>query len=418
MNNVIEIENLYKEYRLGTFGYGTLREDMQSWWAKFRGRPDPNSIIDSNKTTENHSYHNNHILALDNINIQVKRGERLGIIGKNGAGKTTLLKILSRISSPSSGEVKIKGKVASLLAVGAGFHQELSGRENIYLNGAILGLSKRQIAKRLDAIVEFSGVEKFIDTPVKRYSSGMYVRLGFAVAAYLEPDILIVDEVLAVGDHDFQRKCIEKMEDSSKQGRTIIFVSHNMHSVRKLCHNAILLDNGKNIANGPVNDVISKYLKDINPEKPIIELPIQNNISVYTRKLIITDRDKNLTNNIFLNDIFNVRVQFKINQMLPHLIISIGLISNTQIPITTFWSEPSDLNPGDYFVDCIIDLNLAACELSFAIGYSSRGKVVNYQENIGKLRILEISKSKQPYKVPGSGILLNNHRPIIKKSLD
>ena len=308
MNNVIEIENLYKEYRLGTFGYGTLREDMQTLWAKLRGRPDPNSLIESNKITKNHFNHGNHILALDNISMQVKRGDRLGIIGKNGAGKTTLLKILSRISSPSSGEVKIRGKVASLLAVGAGFHQELSGRENIYLNGAILGLNNRQIAKRLDAIVEFSGVEKFIDTPVKRYSSGMYVRLGFAVAAYLEPDILIVDEVLAVGDHDFQRKCIEKMEDSSKQGRTIIFVSHNMHSVRKLCHNAILLDNGKNIADGPVNDVISKYLKDINPEKPIIEFPTQNNVSVYTKKLIISDKDKSLTNNIFLNNFFNVRV--------------------------------------------------------------------------------------------------------------
>jgi len=416
MNNVIEIENLYKEYRLGTFGYGTLREDMQTLWAKLRGRPDPNSLIESNKITKNHFNHGNHILALDNISMQVKRGDRLGIIGKNGAGKTTLLKILSRISSPSSGEVKIRGKVASLLAVGAGFHQELSGRENIYLNGAILGLNNRQIAKRLDAIVEFSGVEKFIDTPVKRYSSGMYVRLGFAVAAYLEPDILIVDEVLAVGDHDFQRKCIEKMEDSSKQGRTIIFVSHNMHSVRKLCHNAILLDNGKNIADGPVNDVISKYLKDINPEKPIIEFPTQNNVSVYTKKLIISDKDKSLTNNIFLNEFFNVRVEFQINQILPHLIVSIGLISNTQIPITTFWSEPSNLNPGDYFVDCIIDLNLSACELSFAIGYSSRGKVVNYKENIGQLRILEISKLKQPYKVSGSGILLNDHRPIIKKN--
>ena len=414
MNNVIEIENLYKEYRLGTFGYGTLQEDIQSWWAKLRGRPDPNSLIESNIRTKNHFYQDNHILALDNINIQVKRGDRLGIIGKNGAGKTTLLKILSRISSPSSGEVRIKGKVASLLAVGAGFHQELSGRENIYLNGAILGLNKKQITKRLDAIVEFSGVEKFIDTPVKRYSSGMYVRLGFAVAAYLEPDILIVDEVLAVGDHEFQRKCIEKMEDSSKQGRTVIFVSHNMHSVRKLCHNAILLENGKNIANGPVNDVISQYLKDINSEKPIIELPAQNNTSVYTRKLITTDKNKNLTNNIFLNDFFNVRIEFKVNQMLPNLIVTIGLITNTQIPIITYWSEPSDLNPGDYFVDCIIDLNLAACELSFAIGYTSRGKLENYQENIGKLRLLEISKSKQPYKVSG-GILLNNHRPIIKK---
>ena len=213
MDTVIKIDNLYKEYRLGTLGYGTLREDIQSWWAQLRGRPDPNTLVDLNNNKNDYNS-KDRILALDNVNIEVKRGDRLGIIGKNGAGKTTLLKILSRISSPSSGEVKIQGKVASLLAVGAGFHQELSGRENIYLNGAILGLNKTEITNRLDAIVEFSGVEKFIDTPVKRYSSGMYVRLGFAVAAYLDPDILIVDEVLAVGDYEFQKKCLERKNNS------------------------------------------------------------------------------------------------------------------------------------------------------------------------------------------------------------
>ena len=416
MDTVIKIENLYKEYRLGTFGYGTLREDIQSWWAKLRGVPDPNILVGLNKDKNDHN-RKERILALDNVNIEVKRGDRLGIIGKNGAGKTTLLKILSRISSPSSGEVKIQGKVASLLAVGAGFHQELSGRENIYLNGAILGLNKIEITKRLDAIVEFSGVEKFIDTPVKRYSSGMYVRLGFAVAAYLDPDILIVDEVLAVGDYEFQKKCLEKMEDASTQGRTIIFVSHNMHAVKKLCDNAILLDNGKTISSGPVNDVIYSYMKDINPEIPIVELPIpDSNVAAYPSRLVFKDSDGNLKTNILLNEKWFIRLEFKITEKLPHVIAAVGLITSMDIPIMTYWSKPSNLNPGNYSVDFIIDKKLSACDLSFVVGITSRETSIYYKENIGKLRILEISKSEQPYQVSGSGILLTESRPKIKEN--
>ena len=254
-DNVIEIEHLYKEYRLGLIGYGTLREDMQSWWAIARGKEDPNSIVGHSGNTNNIIA--DHMLALKDINLTVELGERLGIIGANGAGKTTLLKILSRIASPTRGTARIKGRVASLLGVGTGFHKELTGRENIYLNGSILGLRKFEIDKRFDEIVDFAGVEQFIETPVKRYSSGMYVRLGFAVAAHLDPDVLIVDEVLAVGDAEFRKKALGKMREvSESEGRTILFVSHNMEAVEELCNRAIVFSKGKIIADGTPDDSI------------------------------------------------------------------------------------------------------------------------------------------------------------------
>ena len=259
-DTVIEIEHLYKEYRLGLIGYGTLREDLQTWWAKARGKEDPNSMLFSENQSRDGKAPD-HILALNDINLEVKRGERLGIIGANGAGKTTLLKILSRIASPTKGTAKIKGRVASLIAVGTGFHEELTGRENIYLNGSILGLRKFEIKQRFDEIVDFAGVEQFIDTPVKRYSSGMYVRLGFAVAAHLEPDVLIVDEVLAVGDAEFRKKAIGKMKEVSKgEGRTVLFVSHNMFSIKNLCNKAVLLESGRIRTEGKVNEVIDQYV--------------------------------------------------------------------------------------------------------------------------------------------------------------
>ena len=263
MSNVIEIEHIYKEYRLGLIGYGTLREDLQSWWARARGKEDPNSIVNSNDQSRDGRV-SNHILALNDINLEVKQGDRLGIIGANGAGKTTLLKILARVASPTKGTVRIKGCVASLIAVGSGFHGELTGRENIYLNGSILGLRKFEIDQRFDEIVDFAGVGQFIDTPVKRYSSGMGVRLGFAVAAHLDPEILIVDEVLAVGDAEFRKKALGKMKDVSEgEGRTILFVSHNMQTINSLCPESILLDQGKIIKSGITSDVVSYYLQEI-----------------------------------------------------------------------------------------------------------------------------------------------------------
>ncbi|ADK83339.1 ABC transporter ATP-binding protein [Sediminispirochaeta smaragdinae] len=261
MNSIaLRVEHLTKEYRLGTIGYGTLREDLQSWWARVRGKEDPNSLV----TAIHHSdSEQKHFLALDDISFEVKKGDRLGIIGRNGAGKSTLLKILSRITSPTKGNIYINGRVGSLLEVGTGFHQELTGRENIYLNGAILGMKRWEIDKKLDEIVAFAGVERFIDTPVKRYSSGMFVRLGFAVAAHLEPDILIVDEVLAVGDAEFQKKAIGKMEEvSNNQGRTILFVSHNMKTITTLCNKFLWLEQGMVKDFSSNVEIINQYLRN------------------------------------------------------------------------------------------------------------------------------------------------------------
>ena len=233
-NVVIKVENLSKEYRLGTVGTGALADDINRWWCKLRGLEDPSLRIGeaNDRTTKGQS---DYVWALNDINFEVNRGELIGIIGKNGAGKSTLLKILSRVTAPTIGRVKVRGRISSLLEVGTGFHPELTGRENIYLNGAIMGMTKFEIAAKLEEIIAFSGCTRYIDTPVKRYSSGMTVRLGFSVAAHLEPDILIVDEVLAVGDLEFQAKCIGKMKEVAGQGRTVLFVSHNMVSIRRLC---------------------------------------------------------------------------------------------------------------------------------------------------------------------------------------
>ncbi|WP_417875141.1 polysaccharide ABC transporter ATP-binding protein [Xanthomarina gelatinilytica] len=257
---ILKAENISKQYRLGLVGTGTLSHDLNRWWAGIRGKEDPYLKVGSvnDRSTKADS---EYVWALKDINFEVQQGEVLGIIGKNGAGKSTLLKILSRVTIPTTGEIKTKGRIASLLEVGTGFHPELTGRENIYLNGAILGMSKAEIKSKEAEIIAFSGCERYVDTPVKRYSSGMRVRLAFAVAAFLEPDILVIDEVLAVGDAEFQKKAIGKMQDISKgEGRTVLFVSHNMDSIMRLCTRAILMKNGNIIENGPVSKVIDKYL--------------------------------------------------------------------------------------------------------------------------------------------------------------
>jgi len=258
-NTVIKVENIGKQYRLGQVGTGTIATDVNRWWHKVRGKEDPYLKIGEVNDRSIKGV-GDLVWALKDINFEVKQGEVLGIIGKNGAGKSTLLKILSQVTGPTVGDIKVKGRIASLLEVGTGFHPELSGRDNVFLNGAILGMSKREIKDKFDEIVYFSGVERYIDTPVKRYSSGMYVRLAFAVAAHLDPEILIVDEVLAVGDAEFQKKCMGKMKDVSREGRTVLFVSHNIPAIKNLCTSAILLEHGKVIFEGETSQSISKYL--------------------------------------------------------------------------------------------------------------------------------------------------------------
>jgi lipopolysaccharide transport system ATP-binding protein len=276
MSTVIEVDDVWKRYRLGIIGTGTLRHDFERWWHRVRGKPDPYAevgaapsakvagakVASPNLTPLNGAESDlgdDEVWALQGVSFEVKQGEILGIIGRNGAGKSTLLKILSRVTAPTSGEVRVKGRIASLLEVGTGFHPELTGRENVFLNGAILGMTRTETKKKFDEIVAFAGIETYIDTPVKRYSSGMYVRLAFAVAAHLEAEILIVDEVLAVGDQQFQQKCIGKMRDVSKLGRTVLFVSHNTNAITALCSKVMVLKRGRMIFSGKVEESFHYY---------------------------------------------------------------------------------------------------------------------------------------------------------------
>ena len=272
----IQINGLKKRYRLGVIGGDTLQEDIQSWWARIRGKDDPNLMIGKKARNKNESF-----MALDGIDLTVYKGERLGIIGHNGAGKSALLKLLSRVTAPTEGEIKIDGRISSMLEVGTGFNRELTGRENIYLNGAILGMTTAEVDSKIEQIIEFSECRQFIDTPVKRYSSGMYVKLAFAVAAHLDSEILIMDEVLAVGDIAFQNKCLDKMSQvSSAEGRTVLYVSHNMNTIRQLCERCIVMDHGKIIFNGDVEEAIEKYTGTMNWN----ELPVKYDFSNISRK--------------------------------------------------------------------------------------------------------------------------------------
>ena len=271
-DTVIKIENLKKRYKLGSIGGGTLTADLQSWWARKTGKDDPNLKIGEKRDSGTEFW------ALNGVNLEVKAGETLGIIGSNGAGKSTLLKILSRVTAPTEGEVKIKGRISSMLEVGTGFRGELTGRENIYLNGAILGMSRSEVDKKMEDIIEFSECRKFIDTPVKRYSSGMYVKLAFSVAAHLDSEILVMDEVLAVGDMKFQEKCLGKMGDvADKEGRTVLYVSHNMNTIQQLCSRCVVLDKGRIIYDGNVEEAIRIYMGTVK------ESPLKLNLEEFPR---------------------------------------------------------------------------------------------------------------------------------------
>ncbi|MFH7004539.1 ABC transporter ATP-binding protein [Flavobacterium bizetiae] len=297
---ILKAENISKQYRLGQVGTGTLSHDINRWWHKVRGKENPYLKIGetNDRATKGNS---DYVWALQDINFEVERGEVLGIIGKNGAGKSTLLKILSKVTAPTTGTIKSRGRIASLLEVGTGFNGEMTGRENIFLNGAILGMTKKEISSKLDEIIEFSGCERYIDTPVKRYSSGMTVRLAFAVAAFLEPEILVIDEVLAVGDAEFQKKAIGKMQDISKgEGRTVLFVSHNMAAVKSLCTRGILLENGNVKLIGSIDEVMSQY--SINEDVYSKVLISQNNSHKIKPQLKFIHIDKNeiFNNNLIL----------------------------------------------------------------------------------------------------------------------
>jgi lipopolysaccharide transport system ATP-binding protein len=339
MSVVIKVENISKQYRLGDVGTGALAHDINKWWHKVRGKENPYLKIGeaNDRATKGES---DYVWALKDINFEVKQGEVLGIIGRNGAGKSTLLKILSKTTTPTTGSIKIKGRIASLLEVGTGFHPELSGRENIFLNGAILGMTKQEIKSKFDEIVDFAGVERYIDTPVKRYSSGMYVRLAFGVAAHLEPEILIVDEVLAVGDAEFQKKALGKMKDGrEKAGRTVLFVSHNMGTIAQLCNRSVLLANGKVQISGDTNKVIENYMKsNINGQLNYyqIEETKKKTNECFFESIKIIDKEGVLSDQFLFDDAIKVKLKITIHEYSPSTLIGIGLHNKFDNRVCTF----------------------------------------------------------------------------------
>ena len=335
----IRVSELSKIYRLGQIGTGTLSHDLKRWWAITRGKEDPYLKIGAanDRTKKSDS---DYSWVLRDINFDVKKGEVLGVIGSNGAGKSTLLKILSRVTSPTKGEIKVKGRIASLLEVGTGFHPEMTGKENIFMNGAILGMTKNEIRRKFDDIVEFAGIARYIDTPVKRYSSGMYVRLAFAVAAHLESEILIVDEVLAVGDMEFQKKCLSKMNDiSHNDGRTVLFVSHNLPSVKSLCTKAISLQQGRVKMCGETGDVIADYLKRGDTVTQVKwakrpESEVKNKTAYFTDVIF----ESHLENGIQMGDDIVLTVGVFLRESLPSTDIAFELFNSNEQLITTIFN--------------------------------------------------------------------------------
>ncbi|MEO5910943.1 MAG: polysaccharide ABC transporter ATP-binding protein [Pelobium sp.] len=364
MSIAIKVENLSKAYQLGEIGTGTISRDLERYWAKLRGKEDPFlKIGETNDRTKKGT--SDMVWSLKDLNFEIEQGDAVGIIGRNGAGKSTLLKILSRVTSPTTGRVRVKGRVASLLEVGTGFHPELTGRENIFLNGAILGMRKKEITRKFEEIVDFAGVERYIDTPVKRYSSGMYVRLAFAVAAHLESEVLVVDEVLAVGDAEFQKKCIGKMNDVSKgEGRTVLFVSHNMGSIRELCSNSILLKNGLIDKTGNTNSIISFYEQTVlngRSAKWKNEVDNEKNTEVFLESISISDRDGIERINFLNSEEIHLSFHTKTSQTVNMVKIGFDIISKGQV---VFRSQQVDSNISDKFIKgendiikCIIPAN-------------------------------------------------------------
>lgn len=314
MNDIaLKVENVSKQYRLGTVGTGTLSQDLNRWFAKIRGKEDP--FLKIGETNDRTSTGNSEFVwALKDLDFEIKKGDVVGIIGRNGAGKSTLLKLLSKTTLPTTGRIKINGRIASLLEVGTGFHPELTGRDNIFLNGAILGMTKKEIQSKFDEIVEFAGVARYVDTPVKRYSSGMYVRLAFAVAAHLDPDILIVDEVLAVGDAEFQKKAIGKMKSVSEEGgRTVLFVSHNMGAVKQLCNRGVYMKNGMLEYMGTIDGAIDRYMNN-NIKLSEIHNEIENDKDYQVLKVRLTNCQDISSDSYTIDENLNIRFTLKVKK--------------------------------------------------------------------------------------------------------
>lgn len=425
--DVIQIENISKQYRLGVVGTNTLRGDVGRWWAKITGKEDPALKIGVENILNEVS--GKYVWALKDIDLNVEKGDILGIIGKNGAGKTTLLKLLTRITAPSTGQIKIKGKIASLLEVGTGFHPELTGRENIFLNGAILGMKRTEIKGKFDEIVDFSGVGKYIDTPVKRYSSGMYVRLAFAVAAHLDSDILVIDEVLAVGDAEFQEKCLGKMKDIVKQGRTILFVSHNMASVKSICSKGILMHNGEIIDKGVIHHITDKYINMFRQKESDDTIP--ENASLYytgeakLRSVHIVDENNKKIKKIYYRQKFIINVRFEVYKIINDGFISVGISTKDGVSVIYLESHdytgyPLKLDKGISEIGVEMPVTLLPGEYYVWLSLSHmNGKTIDWVENVYDFSVMTITKNSKDHYLwdKSHGVLKFDTNWIIDDSL-
>jgi lipopolysaccharide transport system ATP-binding protein len=412
MSTAIKFENISKQYRLGLISTQTLSHDLNRWWKmNIQGKEDPYLKI-GEVNDRAHKGVSDYVWALKDINFEVQQGDVLGIIGKNGAGKSTLLKILSKVTAPTTGTIKAAGRIASLLEVGTGFHPEMTGRENIFMNGAIMGMTKAEITRKLDEIVDFSGVERYLDTPVKRYSSGMTVRLGFAIAAHLEPEILVVDEVLAVGDAEFQKKAIGKMQDVSRgEGRTVLFVSHNMGSISTLCKSGVFLKDGGVSFVGDVETCISLYISEGSNESVYVGSNIDNDI--YYKRVSIINSLGNSTDNIAFNDKVGVKFELGINSFIPYATLSFTLMDSKmnaiftshhllteKSKIITAYLPSEFLLSGNYYVKPILHVPnvrfLDTCNSFLTFKIEDTGSVHSFYNNseLGMINILPLWSEK------------------------
>ena len=398
---LLEVDHVYKQYRLGAFGAGTLKQDFNSWLARRRGKEDPNRKIGADTSHDGELF-----MALSDASFTADRGDRLALIGRNGAGKSTMLKLISRITAPTKGEIRIHGRVASLLEVGTGFHPELTGRENIFLNGAILGMNRSEINAKMDEIVEFSEIEQFIDTPVKRYSSGMHVKLGFAVAANLASDVLICDEVLAVGDLNFQQKCLNKMADVARSGRAVLYVSHNMRTVAQLCDRALFLDHGHLEYDGTVEHAIELYggagNRDVERDLDVIPRPRQRGEIMRMLRMVVL----NSRNMEFQQDSeWKFRITSVSNIPEKNLRLRLILVSNMAAPVAMTQTPSFDVQAGERFtleVNCSLD-GIAPGEYTVKLSLVSNragGGNTHYDtiDDVGQLVIVDDPKVNEGFR--------------------
>lgn len=414
MNTAIQVNDLSKLYRLGLVSSRTLVQDVNRLVSRILNKENPDIKLGkiNNRAAVNGS---GVVWALKDLNFEVNKGEVLGIIGRNGAGKSTLLKILSRVTSPTSGQIRIKGRVASLLEVGTGFHQELTGRENIFLNGSIMGMTRTEIKNRFDQIVDFSGIGSYIDTPVKRYSTGMFVRLAFAVAAHLEPEILIVDEVLAVGDAEFQKKCIGKMQDvSMNEGRTVLFVSHNMGAVSTLCKKSMLLENGKLRNMGSTEDIIAQYFDKGETKSAVIEFDRGGSECYFTKIQLKPDKSEVPSTTIDVRYSFKVILDIRTKKFIPEMSIAFSIFTKGGTKVFYCSKRLSEVIRSDEFIDLDHSISAEIPGLfltpgSYFINISTQIENVqhfDYKENVMSFEVIESGSGLEKFKGKDIGVVL------------